>query len=120
MMMIPRVGEQDMMLFQSLNTDKIFSIIFKLHDFTEFMKEKVGDKGAPYEEILNQLPLDEPRLILCNFEFQSDDNPSLTLSKLIKIFWCPFNAKANDKFKMATYIDQINTQFKVLKEIYVI
>jgi cofilin len=57
-----------------------------------------GDSSFKYEDLFDKLPTNEPRYIIYDFDYETDENPPRKTSKLIFIFWCPITCPAMKKF----------------------
>lgn len=66
-----------------------------------------GDKTFAYKDLFDQLPANEPRFVLYDFDFDTDENPPRKTNKLIFIFWCPLTASAKQRFTYSSSIGEI-------------
>lgn len=66
-----------------------------------------GDKTFSYKDLFDQLPSNEPRFVLYDFDFDTDENPPRKTNKLIFIFWCPLTSSAKQRFTYSSSIGEI-------------
>lgn len=66
-----------------------------------------GGKEFEFKELVDQLPSNEPRFVVYDFEYETDENPPRKTSKLIFIFWCPMTSGAQKRFKYSSSISEI-------------
>ena len=50
-----------------------------------------------YNELADRLPKDDPRFVLVDFEYETNENPPRKTSRLVLFFWCPDNSKIQRK-----------------------
>ncbi|NCP72622.1 hypothetical protein GW835_04530 [archaeon] len=82
--------------------------------------EKMGDKGAPYQELVDLLPKDDCRYAICDFEYETNENPPRKTNKLIMFLWVPISTKVQRKFAFASSNDALKKGFTgIQKEIQV-
>jgi cofilin len=67
------------------------------------------DKTFNYSELAEKLPKDDPRFVLVDFEYETNENPPRKTSKLILFFWCPDNSKINRKVVFSSTKHSIKT-----------
>jgi cofilin len=67
------------------------------------------DKTFDYSQLVDKLPKDDPRFVLVDFEYETNENPPRKTSKLILFFWCPDNSKINRKVVFSSTKHSIKT-----------
>ena len=82
--------------------------------------EKLGDKGASYQEMVDQLPKDDCRYVIMDLEYETNENPPRKTSKLVLFLWAPISTKTKRKFTFAASNDGLKKAFQgIQKEIQV-
>nr|7SOG_A Chain A, Actophorin [Acanthamoeba castellanii]7SOG_B Chain B, Actophorin [Acanthamoeba castellanii] len=80
-------------------------VIFKLNDDnTEVVVEKVGGPNATYEDFLAQLPENDCRYAIFDYEFEVDGGQR---NKIVFILWAPDSAPIKSKMMYASSKDAI-------------
>jgi len=100
------VNDQCLEVFQELKLRKKYKfIIFKLSDNnTEIVVEKTSETGD-YADFLSQLPQDEPRYAINDFEYEK---PGEGLrSKIVFYSWTPDTSKVRAKMLYASSKDAL-------------
>ena len=62
-----------------------------------------------YNELAEKLPKDDPRFVLVDFEYETNENPPRKTSKLILFFWCPDISKINRKVVFSSTKHSVKT-----------
>ena len=57
-----------------------------------------GDKDFTWKDLPDQLPKNDARFVLFDFDFLTDDIPIRKVNKLISILWCPLTAPSKQRF----------------------
>ena len=85
-----------------------------------FVVEKLGDKGASFSEMVDLLPKDDCRYAICDFEYETNENPPRKTNKLVLFLWVPQSTKAKRRFTCASSNDALKKAFTgIQKEIQV-
>jgi len=85
-----------------------------------FVVEKMGDKSASYSEMVDLLPKDDCRYGICDFEYETNENPPRKTNKLVLFLWVPQSTKAKRRFTCASSNDALKKAFTgIQKEIQV-
>ena len=66
-----------------------------------------GGKDFAFKDLADQLPSNEPRFVVYDFDYETDEKPPRKTSKLIFIFWCPMDSGASKRFKYSSSISEI-------------
>ena len=77
----------------AINANNSLEIVFK------------GDNTFQYKDLVQQLPAKEPRFVIVDFDYETDECPPRKTNKLIFICWCPL---ASSPIKRFTYPSAIN------------
>ena len=64
-----------------------------------------GDNTFQYKDLVQHLPAKEPRFVIIDFDYETDECPPRKTSKLIFICWCPVESPPIKRF---TYPSAIN------------
>ncbi len=79
-----------------------------------------ADSNFNYKDLFAQLPSNEPRFIVYDFDYETNENPPRKTNKLIFIFWCPLTAPATKRFTYSSSIGEIvNTLGAIQKQFQV-
>ena len=116
-------SEEHVSQFNSLKVDRLHSyMICTINDKLDgFIVEKMGDKGAPFSEMVDLLPNNDCRYAICDFEYETNENPPRKTSKLVCFLWVPISTKVQRKFTFASSNDALKKAFVgIQKEIQVI
>ncbi|KAI0789596.1 actin depolymerizing factor [Abortiporus biennis] len=92
--------------FQDLKLGHKFKyIIYNLKsDNTEIIVQKKGDVSSSYDDFLADLPEDDIRWAVYDFEFEKDGGKR---NKLVFVSWAPDNAKIKKKMVAASSRDAL-------------
>ena len=115
--------EEQIAQFESVKTTrKCQYMVLTLNEGNNaFEVLKMGEKGAPYEELMEHFPKDDCRYVITDFEYTTNENPPRKTSKLILFLWCPSTAKITRKFPFASANGPLKNAFTgIQKEIQVI
>mmetsp|Transcript_144318 Transcript_144318/g.204073 ORF Transcript_144318/g.204073 Transcript_144318/m.204073 type:complete len:138 (+) Transcript_144318:23-436(+) len=75
-------------------------IVYKItDDWTEIQVAKTGDKSSSYDDFLEELPENECRYAIYDYEFKHDDRLQ---SKILFIVWAPDTSKIKAKMLYAS------------------
>lgn len=66
-----------------------------------------GDKNFDFNTLPDQLPSDQPRFVIYDFDYETDEKPPRKSSKLVFIFWCPMTAGAQKRFTYSSSLSEI-------------
>jgi hypothetical protein len=66
-----------------------------------------GDKSFDYNNLPEKLPSNEPRFVVYDFDYETEEVPPRKASKLIFIFWCPLTANAQKRFTYSSSLSEI-------------
>lgn len=75
-------------------------VTFKIENQRTVVADKVRAADHPGDSLVHDLPNNEPRFVILDFEFVNNDN--LTLNKIIFIHWCPDASRVNLKMVYAS------------------
>lgn len=64
-----------------------------------------------YKDLYEQLPSNEPRFVLYDFDYETDEKPPRKTNKLLLIFWCPDSSSIKKKFVFASSKESIKRSF---------
>lgn len=75
-----------------------------------------GDKDFDYKTLYEILPSDEPRYVVYDFEYYTDEKPPRKTNKLILFFWCPTACSITNKFLYASTKDSVRGSFNGIQK----
>ena len=61
----------------------------------------MGASDEAYENLLKNLPKAEPRYVVVDFRYKTNDIPPRDVAKILYIYWCPEGTPAKLKFVYA-------------------
>jgi cofilin len=108
--------------FNQLKIDRAYAyMLVSINDACDaLVVEKMGEKGAPYQEMVDALPKDDCRYAICDFQYETNENPPRQTNKLILFLWAPVCTKTKRKFTFAATNDALKKSFSgIQKEIQV-
>ena len=77
-----------------------------------------GDSSFQYKDLVQHLPAKEPRFVIVDFDYETNERPARKTNKLIFISWCPTESPITKKF---TYVSAmagvVNTLGAIQKQI---
>ena len=106
-------------LYNKLKINKEYRcIIYGLNDARDEIKV-FGTYGRDYtlEKLSQDLPANECRYVLYDFEFQTFENPPRDTSKLLLISWAPDYAPIKVKVPFAATISEIRSAFTGIQKL---
>eukprot|EP00034_Subulatomonas_tetraspora_P001589 GABW01001914.1.p1 GENE.GABW01001914.1~~GABW01001914.1.p1 ORF type:complete len:138 (-),score=59.14 GABW01001914.1:51-464(-) len=84
-------------------------IVFKMNDnLTEVVVEKVGEKDADYDAFTAELPKDDCRYAVFDFEYDYEGGKR---DKILFVVWAPDTAKVKSKMLYASTKDTVRKKF---------
>ena len=117
-----KMEEEQIKQFLELKVDRLHAwMICTVNENCDaFIVDKMGDKGATYSEMCEHLPKDDCRYAICDFEYDTNENPPRKTSKLVLFLWVPISTKVKRKFAFASSNDALKKAFVgIQKEIQV-
>jgi cofilin len=66
-----------------------------------------GGKDFEFKNLADQLPSNEPRFVVYDFDYETDEKPPRKTNKLIFVFWCPLTSGATKRFKYSSSISEV-------------
>eukprot|EP01120_Amphizonella_sp_Union-15-10_P017553 TRINITY_DN9783_c0_g2_i2.p1 TRINITY_DN9783_c0_g2~~TRINITY_DN9783_c0_g2_i2.p1 ORF type:complete len:142 (-),score=16.44 TRINITY_DN9783_c0_g2_i2:16-441(-) len=100
--------------FSDFKLKKYRYLFFKISDDRhEIVLDKIGDSSRTYDDFLADLPDNEPRYVVYNFEY--DAGYDGTNSKVLFFSWAPDTSKIKDKMIYAGTKDTFKKAFKGLE-----
>eukprot|EP00761_Pharyngomonas_kirbyi_P011326 gb/GECH01011351.1/.p1 GENE.gb/GECH01011351.1/~~gb/GECH01011351.1/.p1 ORF type:complete len:138 (+),score=24.56 gb/GECH01011351.1/:1-414(+) len=74
-------------------------IVYNITSESQIEVEKTADASATYDDFIKELPKDEPRYAVFDFEFDAGEG---TRNKLVFVNWSPDTAKIKSKMVYAS------------------
>lgn len=68
-------------------------------------------KDFDFKTLVEILPNEDPRFVIYDFDYSTDEKPPRKTSKLLLIFWCPTACTINKKFLYASTKDSVRSAF---------
>lgn len=91
-------------------------IVYKIEGQRTVVVEKTAPLSATYDNLIEDIPNDEPRFAVIDFEGTNSDG--IALQKLLFVHWCPDNAKVAPKMVYASTKENLKRRFVgIFKEI---
>jgi hypothetical protein len=60
--------------------------------------EKTAGPDANFDEVSESLPKDDARYVICDFNYETNENPPRKTNKLILFLWVPVTTKQKRRF----------------------
>eukprot|EP00828_Plagiopyla_frontata_P012285 TRINITY_DN169_c0_g1_i1.p2 TRINITY_DN169_c0_g1~~TRINITY_DN169_c0_g1_i1.p2 ORF type:complete len:138 (-),score=29.05 TRINITY_DN169_c0_g1_i1:129-542(-) len=76
-------------------------IIYSIQKDSEIVIEKAGSPDEQYDDLVKNLPKAEPRYVVCDFRYKTNDVPPRDVAKILYIYWCPEGTPGKLKFLYA-------------------
>lgn len=107
------ISDVNVELFDKLKTEKYYSyILFGLSPDNSTLEFRgSGDKNYNFDSIASELPKEDVMFVICDLEYETDENPPRKTSKLILISWCPILAQIRRRFALASGQNQLKASF---------
>jgi cofilin len=108
-----KCSDEQVTLYNELKIDKKHRcIILKLNSTNDGLEvEHVGSRDFQIKELENQLPNDDCRFIIFDFEYDTDENPPRHTTKLILILWCPDNTPIKKRVPFSSTKAEVKSTF---------
>eukprot|EP00032_Breviata_anathema_P000196 JZ548444.1.p1 GENE.JZ548444.1~~JZ548444.1.p1 ORF type:complete len:138 (+),score=78.21 JZ548444.1:20-433(+) len=105
-----QVADECVLKFQELKLNhSLRYVIFKMNDkMTEVVVEKTGEKTANYDAFVADLPNDDCRYAVYDFEYEAE---GVTRNKILFVVWAPENSKIKSKMLYASTKDNLRKKF---------
>lgn len=95
------VANESLELFNRLKMGRdLRYVTFKIEDQRTVVADKVRGIDHPADNLVHDLPNNEPRFVAMDFEYVNNDG--LTLNKIIFIHWCPDTSRVQSKMVYAS------------------
>ena len=89
---------------------------YKIEDRKTVVVDQTGPMNATYADLLGAIPQDEPRFVVIDYPYQTNDNRDT--SKILFIFWSPDSTSVQNKMIYASTKDNVKRRFEgIFKEI---
>jgi cofilin len=105
--------------FNAFKTNKIDKALILAINNSKLEISFKGDKDFDFNSLSDCLPRDQPRFVIYDFEYETQEVPPRKISKIICIFWCPITASSRNRFTYADSflgikaLEGIDKQFQV-------
>ena len=76
-----------------INSTNTLEVVFK------------GDNTFQYKDLVEQLPSNEPRFVIIDFDYETNEKPPRKANKLLFFCWCPMTSPVTKRF---TYTSATN------------
>jgi len=107
--------------FLKLKLDRTLKcMIFGFTENNEIEIIYEGDNQHSYKDLFvdpTTLPDNKPRIIVYDFDYETNENPPRKTNKLILIYWCPQRTPIQKKFTYTASINEIANTFGGIQKI---
>ncbi|WP_204103797.1 MULTISPECIES: hypothetical protein [Spirulina sp. CCY15215] len=107
------ISDENIELFNKVKIEKYYSyVLFGLNpDNSTLEFQGSGDRSYNFDSIASELPKADVAFVICDLEYETDENPPRKTSKIILISWCPTLAPIRRKFALNSAENQLKMSF---------
>jgi cofilin len=108
-----RPSENDITEYNNLKKERIYKcLVYSINaEGNALTLEYKGDKNFVYDDLKAQLPKDDCRFVLIDFDYETDENPPRKTSKLVFVYWAPIIAPMKRKFTFSSTKNALKSSF---------
>lgn len=96
--------------FEGIKAGEYRYAIFKINSSNEISVDGYGSKGSSYADFIIQLPENEGRYAVFDYEYLSEDKVKFT--KLVFFTWSPDTIKVREKVKYSSNASKLKAALK--------